>query len=160
MWGAYSALSGDRMTKVDLTEHHVRAASLEDEKEVIDLWRRCGLVVSHNDPSKDFRFALLSPCSSVLVLSSEDTIIGSVMVGYDGHRGWVYYVAVDGAKRQKGLGKVIMSAAEDWLRARQVPKLQLLVRDTNASVLSFYDRLGFELGPVRLMQKWLEDRPT
>lgn len=148
------------MTKVDLTGMHIREASLEDEKEVTDLWRRCGLVVSYNDPGRDFRFALSNPSSSVLVLCADRAIIGSVMVGYDGHRGWVYYVSVDEAKRSNGLGRVMMDAAEDWLKERHVPKLQLLVRESNALVLSFYDRLGFEVGQVKLMQKWLVDRPT
>ncbi len=71
----------------------VREAISRDEMEVSRLWRRCGLVKGYNDPGSDFRFACMGPASTVLVGAEEGRIIGTVMVGHDGHRGWLYYVA-------------------------------------------------------------------
>ena len=77
------------------------------------------------------------------------------MVGHDGHRGWVYYLAVAESHRGTGLGRRLMLAAEDWLRDRGVVKLQLMVRSANAGVLDFYDRLGYEDADVQVRAKWL-----
>ena len=71
-----------------------------------------------------------------------DGIAGSVVVGFDGHRGWVYYLAVDPAARGAGLGRTLIAAAEAWLRIRGAPKLQLMVRSDNAAALGFYEALG------------------
>ena len=134
----------------------IRPATASDEVAIVALWRACGLVVSYNDPNQDFRFALDGPSSSVLVCVTPDgAIAGSVMVGHDGHRGWVYYLSADPALRRQGIGKALMNAAEEWLKARGVPKLQLMVRETNTSVLGFYQRIGYETNPVKLVQKWL-----
>jgi ribosomal protein S18 acetylase RimI-like enzyme len=137
----------------------IRSAAPEDEASVVELWRVCGLVVSYNDPALDFRFATAGACSDVLL--GEDAsgrISGSVMVGHDGHRGWLYYVACAPHRRGGGVGRQMAQAAEEWLRARGVVKAQLLVRETNAKVVSFYERLGYETAPRAVMGKWL-DRP-
>src|SRR5258708_2318695 len=135
---------------------NIRPATPSEEPAVVALWRVCGLVVPHNDPNDDFRFALEGPASTVLVgLAPEGVIIGSVMVGHDGHRGWVYYLSADPARRKCGIGKTMMRAAEDWLKALGVRKVELMVRDTNLAVLDFYRRIGFEPSPVKVMQKWL-----
>ncbi len=134
----------------------VRSAVPEDEPGVIELWRRCDLVVSHNDPVADFRFARAGACSDVLVGEDEaGRISGSVMVGHDGHRGWLYYVASAPRCRGSGVGRHMVQAAEEWLRQRGVLKAQLLVRDTNTQVISFYERLGFEVAPRTIMGKRL-----
>ncbi len=134
----------------------LRSAALDEQSSVTALWHACGLVVSYNDPGADFRFAKASPCADVLVgADTEGRIRASAMVGHDGHRGWVYYVAADPAARGLGYGREIMRAAEDWLRARGVPKLQLLVRETNTQVVAFYERLGFEVSPRVVMSKVL-----
>ena len=134
----------------------IRAAATEDEPAVIALWRACDLVASYNDPAVDFAFAKEGACSDVLVGEDEaGRIKGSVMVGHDGHRGWLYYVSADPDTRGAGIGRQMVTAAEDWLRARGVLKAQLLVRETNTTVVSFYEHLGFEVAPRVVMAKWL-----
>jgi ribosomal protein S18 acetylase RimI-like enzyme len=138
----------------------IRSAGLADEQAVVTLWRACGLVTSYNDPAVDFRFAKGGACSEVLVGEDESgRIKGSVMVGHDGHRGWLYYVASDPGSRGSGFGRQMVRAAEDWLRARNVAKAQLMVRETNTGVVSFYERLGFEVAPRVVMSKWLKPSP-
>ena len=126
----------------------VRSAVAEDESDVVGLWRACGLVAGYNDPAADFRFALAGACSAVLVAEDDAAgILGAVMVGHDGHRGWLYYVAAAPHRRGGGIGRRMVREAEDWLRRRGVVKAQLLVRETNADVVAFYERLGFEVAP-------------
>jgi ribosomal protein S18 acetylase RimI-like enzyme len=135
----------------------IRHAVPEDEASVVALWRACDLVASYNDPAADFRFARAGACSDVLV--GEDAtgrISGSVMVGHDGHRGWLYYVAAAPYARARGIGRQMVQAAEEWLRQRGVVKAQLLVRETNTKVVSFYEHLGFEVAPRVVMGKWLD----
>lgn len=135
----------------------IRNARPEDETAVVALWQSCGLVASYNDPAADFRFALAGACSDVLVGEDESgQITGSVMIGHDGHRGWLYYVASDPGSRGSGIGKQMVQAAEDWLRTRGIVKAQLLVRETNTQVVAFYERLGFEVAPRTVMSKWLK----
>lgn len=134
----------------------IRPAMPEDEPSVIELWRACDLVVSYNDPAADFQFARAGACSDVLVGEDESgRISGSVMVGHDGHRGWLYYVASSPRTQGSGIGRQMVQAAEEWLRRRGVVKAQLMVRETNTKVVSFYERLGFEVTPRVLMSKWL-----
>jgi len=136
----------------------IRPARPEDEADVVALWRSCDLVVSYNDPGADFRFALDGPASDVLVgADREGRIVGSVMVGHDGHRGWLYYVAAHPDERGTGIGRRMVEAAQAWLRERGVVKVQLLVRETNTRVVAFYERLGFEVAPRVVMSKWLEE---
>lgn len=94
--------------------------------------------------------------SDVLVVRQDQAAIGGVMVGYDGHRGWVYYLAVAGAHRRRGIACALMAAAEMWLRERDAPKIQLMVRPGNAEALAFYTALGFEPQPVTVMGKFLD----
>ncbi len=134
----------------------IRSAMPEDEMAVVALWRACDLVADYNDPAADFRFARAGACSDVLVAEDETgRISGSVMVGHDGHRGWLYYVACTPDSRGSGIGRQMVQAAEDWLRQRGVVKAQLLVRETNTKVVSFYEHLGFETAPRTIMGKWL-----
>jgi ribosomal protein S18 acetylase RimI-like enzyme len=137
----------------------IRPAVPEDEPDIVALWRACDLVASYNDPAADFRFARGGACSDVLVGEDEThRICGSVMVGHDGHRGWLYYVASAPDARGSGIGRHMVQAAEAWLRERGVVKAQLLVRETNTKVVSFYEYLGFEVAPRVVMSKWL-NRP-
>lgn len=134
----------------------IRQATADDERAVVALWRACELVASYNDPVADFAFAKAGACSDVLVGEDEaGRIKASVMVGHDGHRGWLYYVASDPESRGAGFGRQMVIAAEAWLRERGVVKAQLLVRETNTKVVSFYERLGFEVAPRVVMGKWL-----
>jgi ribosomal protein S18 acetylase RimI-like enzyme len=134
----------------------IRSASAGDEENVVALWRTCGLETSYNDLTQDFRFARAKPNSDILVgVSPEGKIVGSVMVGHDGHRGWIYYVAAAPDRRLQGIGKQMVAAGEEWLRDRKVVKVMLLVRDTNMQVVDFYNHIGFEAIPRVVMQKWL-----
>jgi ribosomal protein S18 acetylase RimI-like enzyme len=134
----------------------IRSATADDEAAIAALWQVCGLVTSYNDPAKDFRFARDKSNSDVLVGIHEDgNLVGSVMVGHDGHRGWIYYVAADPNYRKQGIGRHMTGAAEEWLKGRKVVKVMLLVRETNAKVVDFYKRLGFETIPRVIMEKWL-----
>ena len=133
----------------------------DDVAKIIALWERCGLTRPWNDPAADIALARRSPDATVLVGRAAGEIVGSVMVGHDGHRGWVYYVSVDPDHRGSGYGRAIMTAAEDWLRARGVPKLQLLVRRANAKVQAFYETLDYAEQETIVYGKWLDGRdPT
>lgn len=137
----------------------IRVATSADEPAVVELWRICGLVTSYNDPAADFAFAKAGACSDILVGEDDHIIRASVMVGHDGHRGWLYYVASDPHARGVGFGRQIVEAGENWLRQRGVAKVQLLVRETNAEVVGFYERLGFAVAPRVVLAKWLECTP-
>ena len=89
---------------------------------VIALWQACGLTRPWNDPAADIALARRGPNSTVLIGRDGDAIVATAMVGHDGHRGWVYYVATDPDRRAKGYGRAIMNAAEDWLRAAGIAK--------------------------------------
>jgi ribosomal protein S18 acetylase RimI-like enzyme len=135
----------------------VRPAAADDEAQVVALWRACDLVASYNDPATDFRFARAGASSDVLVgVDETGRISGSVMVGHDGHRGWLYYVSSAPETQGIGIGRRMVQAAEEWLRQRGVAKAQLLVRETNTKVVSFYEHLGFEVTPRVVMGKWLQ----
>ena len=135
----------------------IRSAREADEAATVALWQACDLVVSHNDPHADFRFARAGAASEVLVAEGKGgRIVGSVVVGHDGHRGWLYYVASDPEARSRGIGRALVQAAEAWLRERGVRKAQLMVRRGNAGAAAFYERLGFEQSAVIVMQRWLD----
>jgi ribosomal protein S18 acetylase RimI-like enzyme len=132
-----------------------------DVATVIALWQACGLTRPWNDPAADIALARREPNSTVLIGRDGDEIVATSMVGHDGHRGWVYYVATDPKLRAKGYGRAIMNAAEDWLRAAGIPKLQLLVRRENAGVAAFYQSIGYEEAQTVVFAKWLDGRgPT
>jgi len=131
-------------------------ANIADSEEVVALWRTCGLVRPWNDPEGDFHLALESPSSTVLIVRQADALAGSAMVGFDGHRGWVYYVAVAEAQRGGGLGRALMAAAEQWLRACGCPKIQLMVRTSNEAAIGFYEALGLERQEVVTLGRFLK----
>jgi ribosomal protein S18 acetylase RimI-like enzyme len=125
---------------------------------VIALWQACGLTRPWNDPASDIALARRGPNSTVLIGRESGAIVATAMVGHDGHRGWVYYVATDPGLRAKGYGRAIMNAAEDWLRGAGVPKLQLLVRPENSGVAAFYQSIGFGEQRILFFTKWLDGR--
>ena len=120
-----------------------REANSSDKSSIIGLWERCGLTRPWNDPSQDFDFALEGPSSTVIVLETDGAIIGAALAGHDGHRGSTYYVGVEPKLQRNGTGRALMTAVEDWLRARGVWKLNLLVRRENEGVIRFYEKLGY-----------------
>jgi ribosomal protein S18 acetylase RimI-like enzyme len=132
-----------------------------DIAEVIGLWQRCGSTRPWNDPARDIALARKDTNATVLLGRHDGALVASVLVGHDGHRGWVYYVTVDPDHRFKGFGRAIMSAAEHWLRARGIEKLQLMVRGDNAEVHAFYQSLGYFEQERVVFAKWLDGRgPT
>lgn len=116
----------------------------------IELWAACGLTLPWNDARSDLELALAGPSSTVLAHHSGEPPVldGTAMVGHDGHRAWVYYLAVAPNLQGRGLGRILMDAAERWARDQGLPKIQLMVRTDNNAVREFYAHLGYELQDV------------
>ena len=129
-----------------------------DVAAVIALWQRCGLTRPWNDPASDIALARRNQNSTVLVGRAGGAVVATAMAGHDGHRGWVYYVAVDPDCQKKGFGRAIMDAAEAWLRAAGLPKLQLLVRRENSKANAFYQSIGYEEADTIVFAKWIDGR--
>lgn len=110
---------------------------------VIALWDRCGLLRPWNDPRRDVALARRTPTARVLIGRIEGQVVASAMLGFDGHRGWAYYVAVEPELQGRGYGRLMIEAAEAWFRQIGAPKMQLLVRNGNAEARGFYEKLGF-----------------
>ncbi|WP_312028513.1 GNAT family N-acetyltransferase [Cellulosimicrobium composti] len=140
----------------------------DDVEAVVALWRACGLTRPWNDPYRDLADARLGETSTVLVgraardlpalgdgaADSDDAgpgdvvvrageVVATAMAGVDGHRGWLYYVAVDPRLQGCGTGRAVVVAAEAWLAARGARAVRLMVRSTNEAVRGFYERLGY-----------------
>jgi ribosomal protein S18 acetylase RimI-like enzyme len=121
----------------------IRPFQESDEAAVIALWEACGLTRSWNDPRKDIARKLAVQREWFLVGTHEGRVIAAVMAGYDGHRGWVNYLAVSPGARQQGCGRLLMAEVERLLLAADCPKINLQVRTGNAEVIEFYRRLGY-----------------
>ena len=121
----------------------IRSYQSTDELQVIALWDRCGLLRPWNDPHKDIQRKLAVDPTQFLIGVENDEIVASAMIGYDGHRGWIYYLAVSPDVQRRGLGRELMSEAERRLRALGCPKINLQVRSTNTAVIDFYRSVGF-----------------
>ena len=122
---------------------HVRPYAPDDLREVIGLWATCGLVVPWNDPQRDIQRKLDVDSAGFLVGEIDTRVVASVMAGYEGHRGWLNYLAVDPGFRGKGLGRNMVQAAEALLLGRGCPKVNLQIRASNIAVADFYRRLGY-----------------
>ena len=121
----------------------------------VALWREAGLLRPWNDPRADIRLALAGPSSAIIAAREQARLAATVMVGWDGHRGWIYYLAVARDLQRRGIGARMVKAAEDWLAERDAPKLNLLVRAENAAVLGFYESLGYRRSDAVLLQRVL-----
>ncbi len=133
-----------------------------DRGPLIRLWDRCGLTRPWNDPDRDIDRKLAHDGAILVAVESDrhpptERLVGGVMVGYDGHRGWVNYLAVDVDARQRGLGRQLMGAVEAHLRTLGCPKINLQIRDDNLAAVAFYEALGYGVDPVRSMGKRLVD---
>ena len=138
----------------------IRAFEAADADAVIALWEACELTRPWNDPHRDIARKVSVDDGLFLVGTVDGAVVASVMAGYDGHRGWVNYLAVDPGRRGNGHGRALMAEAEVRLAARGCPKLNLQVRDTNTAALAFYERLGYAVDAVVSMGKRLEsDEP-
>ena len=134
---------------------HIESLSPSHFDAAVALWREAGLTRPWNDPGDDLRRAVAGPSSTVLAGHDGGTLVATAMVGHDGHRGWVYYVAVRPDRRGRGHGRAIMRACETWLTARDVPKIDLMVRTENDGVIAFYAALGYGHDDVVVMSKRL-----
>lgn len=134
----------------------VRPFEDADEEAVVDLWNRCGLLRPSNDPHKDIARKKKFQRELFLVAVESGAIVGTAMAGYDGHRGWVNYLAVDPARRRKGYGRALMDEAQRRLLALGCPKINLQVRLENGEAMAFYQRIGFREDFVASFGKRLE----
>lgn len=121
----------------------IRSFRATDESDVINLWHRCNLVVPQNDPNKDIEMKLQVQPELFLVGIISNRIVSTVMSGYDGHRGWIYYLAVDPDFQQNGIGHRMVEKTETKLRKLGCSKINLQVRNSNKSVIAFYQHIGF-----------------
>ena len=133
----------------------IRPYQTSDEEAVVKLWDDCGLVVPHNNPLRDIERKLGVNPEWFLVGKIEGTIIASCMAGYEGHRGWINYLAVAPSEQRKGHAAKIMKEAERLLRATGCPKINLQVRASNEEAIEFYRSIGFTVDPVTSMGKRL-----
>lgn len=124
--------------------------------DAVALWQECGLTRPWNDAHEDARRAVSGSASTVLACLRDGELLGTAMVGHDGHRGWVYYLAVRTDERGRGLGRALVRACEQWVAARGVPKVQLMVRSGNHEVVSFYAGLGYEQSDVVVLGRRLD----
>ena len=129
-----------------------------DVESVVALWQRCGLTRPWNDPASEIAFARRGQNATILTGRANGALAATAMVGHDGHRGWIYYVAVDPDLQGQDFGRAIMGAEEDWLRGQGVEKVMLMVRPDNTRVQAFYDRLGYDVQERVIYAKWLDGR--
>jgi len=137
----------------------IREYQESDEDAVLALWQQCGLVVPQNDPRKDIQRKLRVDPELFLVgldVAGNGQVVATVMAGYEGHRGWINYLAVAPAQRNEGLGRVLMAAAEQRLLALGCPKVNLQVRSGNTALIAFYRALGYQVDEVVGMGKRLQ----
>jgi len=134
----------------DLGEDEIDAA--------VDLWREVNLTRPWNDPHADARLAMAGPTSTILAGHLDGRLVATVMVGADGHRGWVYYLGVLPDCRGRRFGEAMMRAAEQWIMARGMPKLQLMVRHDNAGAIGFYEAIGYKQEGVAVLSKRFDGR--
>ncbi len=135
----------------------ITSLSPEGSDAAVALWHEVGLTRPLNDPHTDLQRALEGPTSTVLAALDGDRLVGTAMVGTDGHRGWLYYLAVAPDRQWQGIGRRLLEAAEGWAREGGMPKLLLMVRTDNEGVAAFYAGAGYEASAVRVLGRRLED---
>jgi len=138
----------------------IRNYQPKDEIQLIDLWAECDLVVPWNDPKKDIQRKALDSPKLFFVGELDEEIVASCMAGYDGHRGWIYYLAVKSKYQKQGLATSILLHSENALLKIGCPKIDLMVRNTNSDVISFYQKVGYKNDPVVVLSKRLNSDKT
>ena len=151
---------GDIVTEVPLLD--IRPYRDPDRGAVVALWNACDLVRPWNDPAGDIALCLSTPGASLFVATPADEVgiaglWATIMCGSDGHRGWLYYLAVDPARRRAGVARRMVRHAEDWLAGRGIRKVELMIRPENDEVRRFYERVGYEVEPRLVMSRWLQN---
>lgn len=132
----------------------IRPAAAADRDAVIAVWSACELTRPWNDPRADFQRALDHEAATILVAADGARIAGTAMAGFDGHRGWIYYLGVLPDQRGRGISRQLLDAACDWLRQRGCPKVELMLREGNPAA-GLYTHLGWERQDVRVYARWL-----
>jgi ribosomal protein S18 acetylase RimI-like enzyme len=135
---------------------HIRPYQDQDREAVVDLWKACGLVVPHIDPLRDIELKCRVNPEWFLVGVWDGNLVASCMAGYEGHRGWINYLAVSPDFRRKGFATQLMQQAEALLTKAGCPKINLQVRETNQAVIAFYESLGYANDRVISMGKRLK----
>ena len=134
----------------------IRAYRESDQDDVVNLWRECELVKPWNDPAKDIRRKLDVQRDLFLVGLLDGKLVATVIAGYEGHRGWINYLAVSKECREMGFGRLMIDEVEERLRAMGCPKINLQIRSSNVDVIRFYQSLGYSEDDVVSMGKRLE----
>jgi ribosomal protein S18 acetylase RimI-like enzyme len=134
----------------------IRAYRDSDRAELVALWQLGGLTRAWNDPNRDIDRKVAQDPGHLLVLEADDRLVGSVMVGYEGHRGWINYLVVHPDHRGRGLGRTLMHEAERRLGALGCPKVNLQVRSSNRPAIDFYRRIGYSVDDVVSMGRRLD----
>jgi len=134
----------------------IRAYIETDKADVIALWKECGLVAPQNDPTKDIQRKLKVDPDLFLVGVNENGMVATIMGGYEGHRGWINYLAVKPSEQRKGLGQAMTQEIEQLLKQKGCPKINLQVRTSNAAVLALYAAIGYGEDNVLSLGKRLE----
>ena len=136
----------------------IRCFAEHDRQRVIALWQDAGLCTPWNPPDADIDLCLRTETAVLFLAEKAGALLGTVMTGTDGHRGWIYFLAVAADQRHGGLGRALVREAEAWLAARDVPKVQLLVRASNLDATNFYARIGYTRNSCWIMERWLTER--
>ena len=130
--------------------------SSDDEAAMIQLWQECGLVVPWNNPLMDIARKTMDSPELFFTGRLNNRLVASCMAGYDGHRGWIYFLAVAKSEQRKGLAAQLVTYVEGKLMELGCPKLELMVRDSNREIIDFYQAIGFDVDPVRVLSKRLQ----
>jgi hypothetical protein len=156
----WHGIRGEIVTRVPPLD--IRSYQSDDQAAVIALWQACSLLRPWNDPASDIGLCMDTSSSGLFVAtaSSDDgtgALWATIMCGSDGHRGWLYYLAVDPERRRAGIARTMVCHAEAWLAAQGIGKVELMIRPENDAVREFYERLGYAVEPRLVMSRWLKD---
>lgn len=140
---------------------HIRPYVDEDFESVVALWNACGLLRPWNNPGRDIALCCKTASCELFVGlrgggAGSARVVGTVMTGSDGHRGWLYYLAIDPMEQRKGLARALVQHAEIWLGKQGIRKVELMIRDDNEPVRTFYERIGYQVEPRIVMSRWLK----
>ena len=147
------------MRKDRVRDLSIRQYETGDAATVIDLWDRCDLSVPWNNPYLDIRRKTGDSPELFFVAEAASGVVGTCMAGYDGHRGWLYYLAVHPGHRRQGIASRLVEHAEQALTTLGCPKVDLMVRNTNRNALGFYGAVGYSVDPVRVLSRRLTKDP-
>lgn len=132
----------------------IRPFVIEDTDGVLEVWSLAGMTTPERNPRADIQKKLRHSPESFFVGMLEGKVAATVMVGYDGHRGWIYSLAVRPDLQRKGIGRQMMEEAENWLRQQGCPQAKLQIDEARSDVAGFYKKLGYEVHPLVSMAKW------